>query len=223
MAPHPDDEVLGCGGLIQKRLDDGYEVGWLIVTTMAGVRGYAEVSVSKKDSQIRNVSSELGINIENIYQLGLGAATLDTIGLSDLVSAFAKVFCSFKPSEVFLPHPGDAHSDHRVVFEAGYACTKWFRYPFVNRVFLYETVSETEAGHGLGSNFKPNYFVDIEKYLAKKIRSACIYEEEMGYFPFPRSSETIEALAKYRGSQAGYGAAEAFQLIRARESDGEAG
>jgi hypothetical protein len=40
-----------------------------------------------------------------------------------------------------------------------------------------------------------------------------IYKTELGDFPFPRSLETLNALAKWRGSNAGYKAAEAFQLL----------
>jgi len=43
-----------------------------------------------------------------------------------------------------------------------------------------------------------------------------IYASEMGEFPFPRSEETLRALAKLRGSQAAYEAAEAFMLLRER-------
>ena len=40
-----------------------------------------------------------------------------------------------------------------------------------------------------------------------------VYETEIDSFPFPRSIETVKALAKWRGSNAGFLAAEAFQLL----------
>jgi hypothetical protein len=44
-----------------------------------------------------------------------------------------------------------------------------------------------------------------------------IYASELGAFPFPRSADAMRALAKWRGSNAGFEAAEAFQLLRERE------
>jgi len=42
------------------------------------------------------------------------------------------------------------------------------------------------------------------------------YESETGEFPFPRSEKTIRALAALRGSQSGFDAAEAFELVYER-------
>ena len=60
-------------------------------------------------------------------------------------------------------------------------------------------------------------FVNISDHLDDKIEAMQIYESEIGEFPFPRSEKTIRALAAFRGSQSGYEAAEAFELIYERE------
>jgi len=44
-----------------------------------------------------------------------------------------------------------------------------------------------------------------------------LYQSELDEFPFPRSIDAIEALAKVRGVAAGFTAAEAFQLLKATE------
>ena len=64
--------------------------------------------------------------------------------------------------------------------------------------------------------FKPNVFVDISKFLEKKVRIMRIYKTEVGDHPFPRSESNIRALATLRGSQCGFLGAEAFQLIYER-------
>ena len=43
-----------------------------------------------------------------------------------------------------------------------------------------------------------------------------VYKSEIQPFPFPRSKETIESLAKIRGSESGFKAAESFNLIYER-------
>ena len=55
-------------------------------------------------------------------------------------------------------------------------------------------------------NFSPNVFIDISKYLDKKLNAMKIYSSEIGEFPFPRSRETIDPLS----SSSGFMAAEAF-------------
>ena len=69
----------------------------------------------------------------------------------------------------------------------------------------------------LNLDFQPNLFVDIEKYLERKVEALNLYASETGNHPFPRSVETLVALATLRGSSSGFKAAEAFQLLRQYE------
>jgi len=62
-----------------------------------------------------------------------------------------------------------------------------------------------------------NVFVDISGFLGKKLKAMEIYSSEMDEFPFPRSRESVEALARVRGATSGFKAAEAFQLLRSCE------
>ena len=82
---------------------------------------------------------------------------------------------------------------------------------------MYETPSETEFNFREKRTFNPNVFVNISDHLNDKIETMNIYEGEMGDFPFPRSEKTIRALSAFRGSQSGYEAAEAFELVYERE------
>ena len=212
IAPHPDDEVLGCGGLLLRRRFEQVPLAWLIVTGMNSSDGFSSELVKKRSSEIEEVAASIGF--KEVYELNFPAARLDEIPMRDLVGSISEVFQSFSPTEILLPHRGDVHSDHRVVFDAVTACTKWFRYPTVRRVLAYETVSETEFGLSKDQAFFPNYFVDISLYLDEKLRLMQIYQSEIGSPPFPRSIEVVKALATFRGATAGYNAAEAFELLR---------
>ena len=103
-----------------------------------------------------------------------------------------------------------------MVFDAAVACTKWFRYPSIKHVLSYETVSETEFSLSNEVCFKPNIFIDISDYLDVKIDILKIYHSEIGEHPFPRSIDTLKALATWRGANGGYNAAEAFELLFSR-------
>lgn len=214
VAPHPDDELLGCGGTVLKYIDKGFNVAWLICTEPQEGGNWSDDFISKRKNDINKVA-EL-IKFKEVFELKLPAALLDDIPMGDIISKFSEIYEVFKPNIILTPHRGDAHSDHRVLFDVVSACSKWFRYPYVNEIYAYETPSETEFNLKSNNLFNPNVFIDISNYLDKKIEAIQIYDTEIDKFPFPRSIKTIEALAKWRGSNSGFEAAEAFELILKR-------
>jgi LmbE family N-acetylglucosaminyl deacetylase len=217
IAPHPDDELLGCAGTLLRRVADGGTVGWLLMTEITQEYGWKTEQVIRRAKEIELVRRGLGVHSEHFFPLAFPAAQLDQIPMSTLVSRISDVFKQFEPEEVLLPYSGDIHSDHRITFEAASACTKWFRYSTVRRVLSYETPSETDFNiDPRESGFKPNFFVNIVDYLDRKIELLSIYQSEVGEFPFPRSGKTLKALAQVRGSQAGFDFAEAFITLSER-------
>ena len=214
VAPHPDDEVLGVGGTLLRRKAEGAKVAWVIVTSIAGQSGWGEENVKNRADEIKQVA-EL-FDFDEVFELNFPTTKIDLVPMGDLVSKISDVFRSFQPEEVFVPHPSDIHTDHRIVFDAVAGCTKWFRYPSVKRVLAYETLSETDFGLCAEKGFHPNVFVDIEPFLDGKLQAMNIYESEIGEYPFPRSHEAIRALATLRGAASGFRAAEAFELLRER-------
>lgn len=189
-------------------------MAWLIMSSISTEAGWPEEQVARREDEIRRISEIF--RFDDVYRYSFSPSQLDRVPMSDLVARIAEAFRSFEPEEVFLPHPSDAHTDHSVVFTAAAACTKWFRYPSIMRVFAYETVSETDFGLGHVPSFQPNVFVDIEPFLQTKIDAMAVYNSEVGAFPFPRCPDTLRALAALRGAASGFRAAEAFQLLRER-------
>jgi len=206
--------VLGVGGTLRRRKAEGGEIAWLIVTSISEAMGWSADRVAARERELNEVARLFAF--DQVYRLGLPAAQLDTVPAAELVGKMSEVFKSFKPEEVFVPHYGDVHSDHRMVFDAVASCTKWFRYPSVKRVLAYETLSETDFGLLPMDAFKPNYFVDITGHLECKLQAMQIYISELGEHPFPRSLEAIKSLAMLRGAMSGYECAEAFELLRER-------
>jgi LmbE family N-acetylglucosaminyl deacetylase len=212
VAPHPDDETLGCGGVLLRHKSLGDSVHWLIVTAMDPIRFGAE-RTERRSAEIENVASAYGF--DSTTRLEFSASRLDEVPCSDLVAAIGAVVSKFQPNTIYLPFPGDAHTDHRAVHFAAAAATKWFRYPFVKRVLACEIASETDFGLAPdGLAFRPNYYVDISPWLEKKLAIMRLYAGEMGEHPFPRSEAAIRALATLRGAQSGFAAAEAFMLLK---------
>ena len=213
ISAHPDDEILGAGGTLLKHIENGDEVYWLITTNVSEDLGFTKERVDSRQQEIIKVEKAVGI--EKTFLLGYPTMQLSFSTIIDMVPEISKIFNEVEPEIIYCLNRSDAHSDHRVTFDAVMACTKSFRYPFIKRVLMYECISETEFAPALSEKaFIPNYFVDVSKHFTKKLEIMKIYDSELGEHPFPRSLRNIEALAVFRGASVGVEYAEAFQLIK---------
>lgn len=211
VAPHPDDEVLGCGGTIRGYANEGRDVHLCIVT-----EGYtpewSEEHLERRPDEIEAAVDTLGIS--TVHKLGYPAAKLDTVPLKAICDDLTSLIQSIDPDTVFMPHGGDLHRDHTIVHEASLVACR--PHNGVDRVLAYETISETEWGDSSVS-FDPTVYVDISDTLNAKIRAMNDYDSELREYPHPRSERAIRATVTKRGSEAHLDAAEAFELVRKRE------
>jgi LmbE family N-acetylglucosaminyl deacetylase len=213
VAIHPDDETLGCGGTLLKHKESGDEIHWLIATEMTVEHGFKESVVRKRKEEIQKVNRLY--NFDSINRLGFPTTKIDNNDTSYLVNKISKIFNQIKPDTVYLPFKSDVHSDHRCFFNAAFSCTKSFRYPYIKRVYMMETLSETEfAPSTKEDSFIPNIFIDISDYIDKKIDIMKVFESEIGDHPFPRSVRNIKALATFRGASSNCNYAESFMLLK---------
>jgi LmbE family N-acetylglucosaminyl deacetylase len=213
ISAHPDDETLGVGGTILKHIANGDNVYWLIVTNVFENQGFSKERVESRQEEIREVEKLLGIC--KTFLLNYPTMTLSSSSLIKMVPEISTVFSEVQPEIIYTLNRSDAHSDHRVIFDAVMACTKSFRYPFIKQILMYECISETEFAPALAEKaFLPNYFVDITHLIDKKLDIMKIFESELGEHPFPRSLDNIKALAHFRGASVGVKYAEAFQLLK---------
>jgi hypothetical protein len=213
ISAHPDDEILGVGGTLLKHKKNGDKIYWLITTNIFENQGFSKERISSRQKEIKKISEAL--SVEKVFMLDYPTMSLSTSSLIEMVPKISKIFTEIEPEIVYCLNRSDAHSDHRITFDAVMACTKSFRYPFIKQVLMYECISETEFAPQLPEKvFIPNYFVDISSFLEEKMNLMKIYESELGNHPFPRSLKNIEALATFRGASVGVEYAEAFQLIK---------
>lgn len=210
IAPHPDDELLGAGGTALKCLDAGEEVFWLIVTAITPEFGFTKDRVDERAREIELVGRSVGFT--DIRSLRFPTTKLDTTPQGDLVSAVKSALEDWQPSTVIVPWQNDAHTDHLAVYNAALAATKSFRAPYVRTVLAMEILSETNFARAPG--FEPNWYCDISSYVDRKIEVLKVFGSELSEHPFPRSEQSVRALATLRGSEVGCAAAEAFHLIR---------
>lgn len=214
VSPHPDDETLGAGGTLLKYKESGDKLYWLNFTNVKEEYGYTANKVLTRNKELNKVNELYGF--EEFYNLELEPAGLDKYKKVELVSKVSQIVNEVKPNTIILPNRTDSHSDHKIVFDTLFSCTKSFRYPFIKKILVMEIISETDFSCNTNL-FVPNYYVDITNYLNKKMHIMSTYESELGEHPFPRSIKNIEALAVNRGAIAGSIYAEAFMLIKAIE------
>jgi len=213
ISAHPDDETLGVGGTMLKHVANGDNVYWLIITKVFEEHGFTKERVESRQQEIEKVEKLFGIT--KTFSLYYPTMSLSSSSLLTMVPEISAIFSEVKPEVIYSLNRSDAHSDHRIIFDATMACTKSFRYPFIKKVLMYECISETEFSPALAENvFLPNYYVDITAYIEKKLEIMEVFESEIAEHPFPRSLANIKALAHFRGASVGVKYAEAFQLLK---------
>lgn len=213
VSTHPDDETLGCGGTILKHRFQGAQVHWIILTG-AFMPAYSEKFIREQRAYIEKIKIFYGFS--NVFALGLPATQLDSIPRARIIESLEKSLRKVSPSILYVNNGTDIHSDHRVGFECVMSAVKPIKVgASLKRIYVYETLSETEQMPPLSRNaFVPNAYVDISKFIDKKIKALEIYRRELQPFPFPREKSAVSALARYRGASIGVAFAEAFMLMR---------
>lgn len=217
-APHPDDEILGCGGVMSMHVAKGNSV-FVCVATCGHPPIYNDDLMKANNwphtlyPEIKRAHEIIGVK-ETVY-LDFPAADMESVKRFDLNGKLIALIQKIQPDVVYIPHFGDMQKDHTLLAEAIMVAVRPKYKHRVQSVYAYETLSETEWNIPHATNaFIPNVYVDIAEYLSKKISAMNCYRSQLGDFPDPRSIEAVEALAKMRGSTMGANAAEAFMLVR---------
>lgn len=213
ISAHPDDETLGVGGTLLRHKKQGDTLNWLIVTNIFEDQGFTKERIDSRQKEIIEVSKFYNFN--KTVKLDYPTMSLSSSTMQELIGDISKAIQEIKPEKIYIMNRSDAHSDHRIIFDAVMASTKSFRYPFIREVLMYECISETEFAPSLPEKvFQPNCFVDISNEMDEKIKIMEIFSSEMGEHPFPRSERNIRALSTFRGAMVGVEYAEAFQIIK---------
>ena len=213
VAAHADDETLGVGGTLLKHLAQKDEVIW-IIATVALEEGWPAEHIKQSAKQIELVSQAYPFT--NVIQLGLPAAGLDTLPKRQITDRFLEILTDVQPDRVYTVGDTDVHTDHHLVFEGLMLALKPFRTQIhTKEIFAYEVPSSTEASFGFRPHtFVPTAYSDVTDFLERKLDIMRLYENQLQSELLPRSLDSLQALARYRGSAVGLKYAEAFRLIR---------
>ena len=202
LAPHPDDESIGCGGVLALHARRGDPV--LIVTLTDGAAGDPDGLYDGRDYR------ELR---ENETRQALGCLALHDVEFlrlpdgrlaqaAELDRAIADVVRRVRPDIVYAPSPWETLADHWAaaralerVLQAGEGGPAWW---------AYEIWTPLVASH----------IVDIGSVWEQKRRAILCYQSQLRYVDY---LERVEGLARYRTLHApALARAEAFRLMKAR-------
>jgi LmbE family N-acetylglucosaminyl deacetylase len=217
IAPHADDETLGCGATIAKLADAGNDIA-VAVLTGPGPDEHPDVPQSLFDKVRAEFAKAM--RILGVAQTWFGE--IPTTYAADmprrrLNAEVKRAIDAFDPELLFVPFALDLHSDHREIFHA--ASITWRPYlesgRRIREVLCYEVPTETHLNFPyVEQSFVPNVWYDVSATIEQKIEAFAAFESQAQPAPLPRSPEALRALALWRGSQIGVTAAEAFVAVR---------
>lgn len=218
LAPHCDDETLGAGGAIRRHVEEGDDVRVVVATGGSGKPHplFTRDELSTVQDEARAAMRVLGIPEPII--MNLEPVIYPDESRIKVNRAVHDVLDQLSPEVLYVPFPYDLHNDHRALFHA--ASVAWRPSTALGRLIrsvrAYEVVSET---HWQATAFEPAFSPTVwlrlnEDQLESKLDALRCYKSQMGDFPETRSVGAVEHLARWRGSQVGVVAAEAFVLVR---------
>lgn len=209
-APHPDDDIIGCGGSIAKYVRAGDAVTIIYMTSGdAGSLAHSRVELARlRESEAAAAAELLGVS-DLVFLRGPDGYLDCTQGLLvrviDLIRAR-------RPELVYLPHQHEAHRDHRKTHElvieavarAGGPCFQecpgapWY----VKTLLCYEVGTPLQ---------EPSYHEDITEFIDLKLRALAEHRTQVQVIPY---TDAVKGLNRYRGIMAsGKGYGESFQVL----------
>jgi len=210
---HPDDEVLACGGALALHADEGDAVHILLLATGATSRGGEQDDyIAKLQDQARKAADILGAKSIDFREFPDNR--MDTASLLDVVQAVEIFLASHSADIIYTHHSGDMNIDHMVTHRAVATACRPVPGAIPVEILTCEINSSTEWAPAPLTPFVPQDFLDISASLERKVAALECYTGELRDWPHPRSGEGVRALARWRGTQCGMDAAEAFGIMR---------
>jgi len=212
VAAHPDDEALGVAGALARHTNEGDDVNIVFLADGEGARGSTDNLSERRIAA--NKAGEI-IGAKNILFYDFPDNRMDSVPLLDVTKCIEDNIQKFQPNIIYTHHGGDLNIDHHITHRAVITACRPMPESTIDSIYGFEVLSSTEwCSPDQDCFFQPSHHINIENYFDKKIQVLKCYDQEMRDFPHPRSYETVEALAKLRGSHVGLTHAESFTIIR---------
>jgi LmbE family N-acetylglucosaminyl deacetylase len=190
VAPHPDDETLGCGGSIRLHADQGDQISVIFLTSGELALGHlpAEEARRIREREADEAAAVLGAT-STVFLRGPDWTVGDTI--ETLAMALRPILADQAPAIIYLPHAGEWHPDHAAALPlVSAAIRNWGGN--VPQLLSYEVWTPLSA-YGCVR--------DITSVMEQKMTAVRCYQSQLQSFRYDRA---ILGLDKYRGALAGH-------------------
>ena len=210
IAPHSDDEVLGCGGLISKVKNAGGQV-FVLIFNLGFEKDDTKESQEIRKNEVKETMEFLNVDDYHlVHQTPDDNRDLDAKPLHSLIEVIESTsnvsLEKISPTIVAIPTIFSHHQDHTHVFNACIAALRPISNPVSNIVLSYEAPEHSRwSASGV---FEPNFYVDVEDVIEKKIEAFYKYKSQVR--PGGRDANSIRNQAKYRGEEVGKNFCEAY-------------
>jgi N-acetylglucosamine malate deacetylase 1 len=219
LAPHADDEAMGCAGLMARLAAAGARMH-VVYLAVDGFHHYGlseDTTYAQRVAEVEHVLELFGASCT--YEIVYGdqdlIERLDTLARRDLVDRFEHVLNEHRPELLLLPALPDYDQDHQAVFHAAHAAARPIAAQFgkwlVPHVLAYEMTKIQWAAEPLP---RMAAFCDVTDVLETKLEAVRRYATMLRPSPHIRSLDSVRALATIRGAEIGVAAAEAFAVLR---------
>jgi LmbE family N-acetylglucosaminyl deacetylase len=212
VAPHPDDDVIGCGGSIALHRSLGHNVHVVYMTS--GDAG--SIKIPKKTlGDVREKEALAALRVLDVSQYTFFRLPDGYVSTDDnVLKRFIELIRETKPNVIYIPHEADAHRDHkrthkivaeavrRAAYEAFQECKgkPWS----VGTVLCYEVWTPIQS---------VTYVEDISPFMKKKLEALQKHASQIAIVPY---DDLVAGLNRYRGGMTGKGTyCECFKILRA--------
>ena len=171
VAPHADDEIIGCGATIAKLVKEGNNV-YVIIATNAHKGApelYNAVDIEKVRREALLAHKYLGI--KDTFFMDFPAPALNAFPEYKISNSVSEIINKIQPEILYIPFPSDLHQDHKAIYRASLVAARPQGEYSVKEIYCYETLSETEWGPYQENAFAPNVFIDVTDVFEHKIEA----------------------------------------------------
>jgi LmbE family N-acetylglucosaminyl deacetylase len=173
-APHPDDELIGCGGSLLKRIAAGHSVTVVYMTS-----GEGAAPAAQREKEAAQSCHFLGIEIYHFLREPDGFLTRTP----QVTEAVRAILTEEQPHTVYVPHQHEKNSDHAATHSIVHSCLLQ-----INATVLAYEVWTPLQNYGL--------IEDITDVIEKKVEALLFHHSQISQFPY---DELAKTLARYRG------------------------
>lgn len=200
MAPHPDDEAIGCGGAICRHVAQGDLVSAVFLTS--GELGLKQMT-REKAWAIREREARAAARILGLTRMDFLRQPDWMLGdhLTEAAPALRRVLRAVRPTLVYLPHEAEWHPDHQAVLPL-------LRQALIDARIRLPEVLAYEVWTPLAA---PDHIIDITRWMPRKLRALRAHRSQLGEFDYVRAVTGLNAFRGALGAKSAY--AEAYQVV----------